>query len=31
MIHVAFNPGGKTQWGDNREVTTEEYEPGSPG
>jgi quercetin dioxygenase-like cupin family protein len=30
MIHVAFNPGEKTEWGDDREVTAEEYEPGSP-
>jgi len=29
MVHVATNPGGKTEWGDNREVTAEEYEPGS--
>lgn len=27
MIHVAFNPGGKTDWGEDRAVTAEEYEP----
>lgn len=27
MIHVAMNPGGKTEWGDDREVTAEDYEP----
>jgi quercetin dioxygenase-like cupin family protein len=28
MIHIAVNPGGNTEWGDDREVTAEEYEPG---
>jgi quercetin dioxygenase-like cupin family protein len=27
MVHVAFNPGPKTEWGDDREVSAEEYEP----
>ncbi len=27
MIHIATNPGGKTEWGDDRAVTDEEYEP----
>ncbi|HLI57993.1 MAG TPA: cupin domain-containing protein [Actinomycetota bacterium] len=26
MVHVAVNPGGKTEWGDDRPVTDEEYE-----
>jgi quercetin dioxygenase-like cupin family protein len=26
MVHLAFNPGGKPQWGDDREVTAAEYE-----
>ena len=25
MIHVATNPGGKTEWGEDRAVTDEEY------
>lgn len=28
MIHVATNPGGKTEWGEDRTVTDEEYTPG---
>ena len=26
MIHLATNPGGKTEWGDEEEVSAEDYE-----
>ena len=27
MVHLAFNPGGKTHWGDDRVVTNQQYAP----
>ena len=32
MIHVAWNPGSKTEWGDDEEVSASDYEPpaGTP-
>ena len=29
MVHVATNPGGKTEWGEDREVSAGEYVPGA--
>lgn len=26
MVHIAVNPGGKTEWGEDKPVTDEEYE-----